>query len=59
MAGFGGSKNNPENRGSKVNKKLAISSDCESCTEQCQRGIVYLERMKKKGTGFGVPCNKK
>ncbi|NGQ96266.1 hypothetical protein G3578_13960 [Brevibacillus sp. SYP-B805] len=37
--------------------KIVMHTTCEVCTQQCARGLSYLEQMKKPGAiGFGVPC---
>ena len=54
MAGM--TKNDPNNRKHEFTVKLALSGECEECSTQCERGKNYLERMKLKGQGNGVPC---
>jgi len=42
---------------SRPQMKIVTSATCQVCTQQCQRGIRYLERMAQPGAiGFGVPC---
>jgi hypothetical protein len=53
------SKNNPDARKSTGSMKFATSSDCEVCKDQCQKGKNYLQIFSKRGTGNGVPCEKK
>ncbi|RNA69453.1 hypothetical protein EBO34_05820 [Alteribacter keqinensis] len=38
--------------------KIVMSDKCEACTQQCARGITYMEKMRKPGAiGTGVPCH--
>ncbi|TMW73335.1 hypothetical protein [Alteribacter natronophilus] len=38
--------------------KIVLSDKCEACTQQCARGIAYMEKMRKPGAiGKGVPCH--
>lgn len=57
MAGM--SKNDPNQRKKDSTVKLALSSECEICSEKCERGTKYLEKMARKHCGTGVPCRKK
>lgn len=41
----------------RFNMKVVTSDKCRVCTQQCQRGLAYLEKMAQPGTiGKGVPC---
>lgn len=53
------SKNDPNQRKKESTVKMALSFECEKCEQQCQRGLEYLEKVKKKGSGNGCPCREK
>ena len=37
--------------------RIVTSETCAACTNQCARGIAYLEKMNRPGAvGRGVPC---
>jgi len=37
--------------------KIVTSDTCHACTQQCSRGIAYMEKMSQPGAvGHGVPC---
>lgn len=37
--------------------KVVPSDTCIHCTQQCRRGLDYIEKMSKPGAiGYGVPC---
>ncbi|RXT08077.1 hypothetical protein [Ammoniphilus sp. CFH 90114] len=37
--------------------KSVTSDTCIQCTQQCQRGLAYIEKMSKPGAiGYGVSC---
>lgn len=37
--------------------KIVTSDVCMRCTQQCQRGLAYMEKMEQPGAiGHGVPC---
>lgn len=37
--------------------KMVTSDTCMKCTQQCQRGLTYMEKMQHPGAiGHGVPC---
>lgn len=58
MAGKKTSKNNPDGRN--ISKgKFVVSSDCEVCTQKCERGLNYLKKFAIKKEGNGVMCFKK
>lgn len=58
MAASKGSKNNPTNKGGSQKSVLVLSSECEKCTEKCDRGIKYLESLKNGKSGNGCVCVK-
>ncbi|WP_096435271.1 hypothetical protein [Alteribacter populi] len=38
--------------------KIVMSDKCEVCTQQCARGIHYMEKMRQPAAiGKGVPCH--
>lgn len=37
---------------------LKLSTDCEKCTDKCEKGLRYLDKMSKKRFGRGVKCPK-
>lgn len=38
--------------------KIVMSDKCEACSQQCARGIAYMEKMRVPGSsGKGVPCH--
>lgn len=37
--------------------KIVTADACMKCTQQCQRGLRYMEKMEQPGAiGHGVPC---
>jgi hypothetical protein len=52
------SKNNPTNKKSEKKLVLALSSDCEVCITQCEKGLKYIEQLKSGKSGNGVVCKK-
>lgn len=41
----------------RLQMKIVTSATCQVCTQPCDRGMRYLERMRQPGAiGFGVPC---
>lgn len=53
------SKNCPTNKKASQPTKLVLSSECEACLNQCQKGIAYINRLKAGKAGNGIVCPQK